>query len=499
MVQTLNSAIKWWSKSIPDAVAISFEGDAVTYREYDAWSERIAQDLLEGGLEAGDRVGICASNSIQYCALIMGIIRAGGIVSPLNMRYTTHELGEILEDTSPRWVFADGERRPKLEELPVQIKDLAEVNAFREGDPVDLDHDIDPDAPVVIISTSGSTAKPKGVLFSHRSMINYVSETVLEENVYLIGDRVIVPAPLSTSAGFVQLIHYTVLGFTLFFEPAFDPERFLEILVREKITAFAGAPVFFEQVARTKGFAEADLSSIRVATCGGATVTRALQDQWLTKDIVIRQIYGQTECGGNATIMPADLARQYPEKCGRGGIFTELRIVDGNGNRLPAGQEGQIIVRGPGRMLGYWNNPKATAETIRDGWIYTGDIGVLDEDGLLTFVDRMKDIIISGGLNISAAEVERAISEYPGIDEVVVISAQDQKFGETPMAVVHGTSDISVEQLIAHCNERLADYKVPRYVAVEKDPLPRLATGKLSKPALRVKYKEASSSLPRVR
>ncbi len=150
-------------------------------------------------------------------------------------------------------------------------------------------------------------------------------------------------------------------------------------------------------------------------------------------------------------------------------------------------------------MLGYWNNAEATAEVLRDGWLHTGDIGVLDEDGLLTFVDRMKDLVISGGLNISAAEVERAVSEYPGVEEVAVIAAKDARFGETPLAVVYGKARIDVGSLIAHCNERLADFKVPRYVAFESEPLPRLATQKISKPLLRVKYKDAHETLERVR
>jgi fatty-acyl-CoA synthase len=217
------------------------------------------------------------------------------------------------------------------------------------------------------------------------------------------------------------------------------------------------------------------------------------------KGIVIRQIYGQTECGGNATIMPEALAREAPEKCGWGGPFTTLVTVRPDGSRCDPGEVGEILIRGPGQMQGYWNNPAATAEALRDGWLHTGDLGVLDERGLLTFVDRMKDIIISGGLNISAAEVERAVAEFPGVEEVLVIAAPDPKFAETPMAVLYANAAIDVPALIAHCNSRLADYKVPRYVVVEPEPLPRLATGKLSKPAVRARYKDQIADLPRVR
>jgi fatty-acyl-CoA synthase len=197
--------------------------------------------------------------------------------------------------------------------------------------------------------------------------------------------------------------------------------------------------------------------------------------------------------------MPELLARTQPEKCGWGGPFTDIVVVVPDGRRCEPGEVGEILIRGPGRMVGYWNNPEATAQAVRDGWLHTGDLGMLDEQGLLTFVDRMKDIIISGGLNISAAEVERAVGEFSGVEEVVVIAAPDDRFGETPMAVLYATAEVDVAALIRHCNDRLADYKVPRYVAIEVEPLPRLATGKLSKPAVRLKYKDRVADMPRVR
>jgi fatty-acyl-CoA synthase len=498
-VQTLNSAIQWWANNTPDMVVLSIGGEGITYREYADWAERIAARLIADGITVGDRVGICAANSFDYCALIMGVIRVGAIVSPLNIRYTPHELREILEDTTPRFVFADEERLPKFAELGVPMRSLSDVAALRRGTPARVDRTLDPDLPVVIISTSGSTAKPKGVVFTHRTMTSYVSGFALEEGGLSSGGRVIVVAPLSTSAGFVQLIHYSVMGCTLYLEPVFVPERFLEILVKDRINGFGAVPLFFERIAACPGFADADLSSLKIATTGGSRVSRTLQDTWAAKGVIIRQIYGQTECGGNATIMPANLAAQYPEKCGRGGIFTELAIIDGDGNRLPPGTPGEILIRGPGTMIGYWNNPEATAATIKDGWLRTGDLGVLDDDGMLTFVDRLKDIIISGGLNISAAEVERCLCEFAGVEEAAVIAASDTKFGETPLAIIYGTQPIDGKKLIEHCNARLADYKVPRYLVVEPEPLPRLATQKISKPVLRAKYKDAANQLERVR
>ena len=499
MSQTLSSAVTWWSKLTPDAVAISLEGDTLTYRAYDAWADRVATRLIELGVKPGDRVAILAANSLPYCALIMGIMRAGAICVPVNIRLTAHEIGEILADTTPALVVADGDRRAKLGQAVAPVADIADFAPLRTGARQAPGLDLDPDAPVVIISTSGSTARPKGVVFTHRSMTGYAAEFAIEEPDCTRGARVLILSPFATSAGFVQLMHYTTLGCTLYVEPQFDPDRALSLIENERINCFGGVPVFFERIAALSRWPEADISSLRLVTVGGARVTKALLDTWMAKGAIIRQIYGQTEIGGNGTIMPAALAAKHPEKCGRGGTFTDLRVVGDDGRPLPPNTPGEILMRGPGMMQGYWNNPQATAEAIRDGWLYTGDIGVLDEDGLLTFIDRKKDIIISGGLNISAAEVERAISEFEGVEEVVVISADDQRFGETPMAVLYANRAIEVAALVAHCNSRLADYKVPRYVVVEDEPLPRLATGKLSKPAVRLKWKEAAASLPRVR
>jgi fatty-acyl-CoA synthase len=376
---------------------------------------------------------------------------------------------------------------------------MAEIEALRDTAPASPAHDPHPDAPVVIIATSGSTARPKGVVFTNRSMTAYAACWSLEETSSSPGARVISLAPLNTSAGFVQLMHYTVQGCTIFMEPAFVPDAILQLLQDEKINCFGAVPTFFEAIARAPGFADADLSSIRLATAGGARVSRQLLDIWKSKGITIRQIYGQTEVGGNVTMMPEHLAIEEPEKCGWGGIFMEVRVLRPDGSRCDPGEPGEIVMRSPGMMQGYWRNPEETAKAIRDGWLWSGDIGTLDERGLLTFVDRMKDLIISGGLNISAAEVERVVCEFPGVVEALAIAAPDAKFGETPFVVYHGAAEVDVAALIDHCNINLSNYKVPRYVAFSADPLPRLATGKLSKPAVRELYAGAHETMERVR
>lgn len=496
---TIHSALQWWAKSRPDTPALVLGGDRVSYAELVPWIERIAAQLIALEVKTGDRINVCAVNSVEYCVLAFGAMRAGAIIAPLNARFTPHELAEIVEDHAPRLIFTDAEQTDKFAGCGVPVHAMDEIVTLRQGPVSIAERELAPDSCVVIISTSGSTARPKGVMFSHRSMLNYAMATAIEDTALSQGGGVIVVAPLATSAGMVQLVHYAVLGCTLYFEPVFVAEQFLQILIEEPVVSFAGAPAFFERIAACPGFAEADLSHIRMVSAGGARVTRKLYDAWAAKGLHIRQTYGQTEAGGNSTVNPARFAGEFPEKVGWGGMFTHHRVVDAAGNDVPPGVEGEILIRGPGMMIGYWNNPAATAKAIRDGWLHSGDLGVMDESGLLTFVDRLKDIIVSGGLNISAAEVERAVLEFPGIEEAAVIAAHDEKFQETPLAVVYAAQPVDVAALIAHCNQRLADFKVPRYVAVRTEPLPRLATAKISKPALREEYRNAHLTLPRVR
>jgi fatty-acyl-CoA synthase len=376
------------------------------------------------------------------------------------------------------------------------VEDIARL---RHGPEASLAYEPSEDTPVFIIGTSGSTARPKGVIYSHRTIMTYASEFVLMEPRCGRGSRVLSVGPFSSSSGYLLLMQFISLGATMFIEKHFEAERALKLLVDHQITTFQGVPIFFERIAAQPGFADADLSHLYWTQVGGARVPPALLKVWRDKGVILRHVYGSTEAGGGWGARD-DVATSAPEKCGRGGMFTEYAILAEDGGFAPPGAPGEVLVRSPCLMVGYWNNPQATQDAVRDGWLRTGDLGMLDAGGNLTFIDRLKDIIISGGLNISAAEVERVISEIDGVKEVAVLAVRDDDFGETPLAVIHGDpNELSVPAVIEHCNRRLSNYKVPRYVVIEPTPLPRLPSGKLSKQALRAAYKDAASYLPKVR
>jgi fatty-acyl-CoA synthase len=209
-----------------------------------------------------------------------------------------------------------------------------------------------------------------------------------------------------------------------------------------------------------------------------------------------------TEAGGVATATLKSEALEHPDSCGTGSIFTEVRVMGEDGSLLGPGQPGELVVRGPSVTPGYWDDPKSTAMAIRDGWLHSGDLGTSDDEGRITFVDRMKDLIISGGINISPVELEAAIAGLDGVEEVAVIAARDPRFGETPAAIVTvapGSEGLTEAAVVAHCEKILSDYKVPRYVVLRSEPLPRLPSGKLAKRAIREEYLDISERFTRAR
>ncbi|MBP7337114.1 class I adenylate-forming enzyme family protein [Niveispirillum sp.] len=501
---TVNSALGWWAREMPDQTALSVDGQPCTFRELQQWSLRVGEHLTDAGVRPGDRVCVIGTNSMNYAVLAFALAQIGAIGAPLSFRSTPSEIADALAELTPSLVFTDADRRANAAtalggEVADRLRALETLFDLRRGPDLTPRFDPDPDAPLFIIGTSGSTARPKGVIYIHRMVMTYAAEFAITEPRCGRGARVLSAGPFSSSSGYLLLMQFTAMGVTSFIESQFKADRALDLLVREKITTFQAAPIFFERIAALPGFAAADLSHLYWTQVGGARVSPALLKAWLDKGVVLRQAYGSTEAGGGWGAC-LDTAIVAPEKCGRGGMFTRYAVRGADGGFAPPGTPGEILISSPCVTIGYWNNPQATAEAIRDGWLHTGDIGVMDADGNLTFTDRLKDIIISGGLNISAAEVEKAIAEIDGVEEVAVIAATDPDFGETPLAIVHGDPDrISVAGIIDHCNARLTNYKVPRYVAVEASPLPRLPSGKIAKPQLRARYKDAAAHLPKVR
>lgn len=499
---TIARALRFWSEEMPDQPALSYENRSVSFKELFAWAGRVAHDLHVRGVRPGDRVSMVATNSLDYAVLACGLIRLGAIGAPLSFRSTASELREWFDELSPTLIFTDVDRRATVAEALGAAADKrllsleSVIPALRVGPDASPINDPPDEAPAFIIGTSGSTGRPKGVIYTHRMVVTYASEFVLMEPRCGRGSSVLMVGPFSSGSGYLVMTQGLTQGATIYIESKFVPERALDLLTRHRITSFMAAPIFFERIAALPAFADADLSNLYWTQVGGARVSAALLSAWRSKGVVLRHAYGSTEAGG-AWGARSDVAVTEPHKCGRGGMFSEYAIRRNDGTITRRGGPGEILIRSACMTVGLWNNESGTREILRDGWLHTGDLGEIDASGNLTFIDRVKDIIISGGLNISAAEVERVISDVPGVLEVAVIVAADASFGETPLAIVHG--DAPPVTIIEHCNRHLANYKVPRYVAIEREPLPRLPSGKVAKPLLRQKYQGAETWLPKVR
>lgn len=501
MSRILVDVFDWWALERRDRPALVCEDDTVSYAELKSWSSAVSEWLIENGLEVGERVTVLALNSLEWAIMAQAVMRAGAVLAPINPRFTVSEVDYMIKRYRSRFLFHDEERTETAKQVSgannftrsLSLDFVKDLRGLARDCPLSERRklEIGDDADVVIIPTSGSTARPKGVVYSNRTILDYCTQFALAETQAAVSPGVVVFAPMCTSAGYVVMTQHMVYGGTAFVAGTFDPVYVVDKIDEGLVTTIMGVPFFFEQMAAVDAFETADMSRVRIATVGGSRCSESLLQTWLAKGVLIKQLYGQTECGGQGTINTDEAALSSPEKCGRGNIFTRIAVVDPDGNFCEAGTPGEIVINGPGNMVRYWDDPEETAKVLRDGWLHTGDLGVLDEAGLLTYLDRLKDIIISGGLNISAAEIERVISECPGVSEVAVIAVPDEKFGETPMAIIYGEAGLDEQGVYAQCKLQLSAYKLPKYILMATDPLPRLATQKISKPVLRERHHDS--------
>ncbi|MCV7219496.1 class I adenylate-forming enzyme family protein [Mycolicibacterium elephantis] len=507
MAATVGSALNWWAKTKGDDVAIRVGPEKLTYRQLHDWSGRLARTLVDAGVAPGDRVGLLAPNVLQWPVVALAIIKSGAVLVPFNARLKPAEIRKVADDAGLSMLISAPETLAAAEEalkgdggFAVLCFDI--VDALCDGDQDDFRVERALDDPIAVIFTSGSTGLSKGVILTNQTLLSIVLENTLTEEGFRPGTVSLLVLPLAFTPGLVYgLLLTTVLGGSLIVEPELNPSRAVRLIEEHKVRTLFGVPVIFESLSRATEFDAADLSSLQTAIVGGAAVPPDLLRRWAAKGVLLRQIYGMTESGGVATATLKTEALQHPDSCGSGSIFTEVRVMNSDGSFAEPGEQGEIVVRGPGVTPGYWNDPVSTAAAIRDGWLHSGDAGVSDAEGRITFVDRMKDLIISGGINISPVELEAAIATLDGVAEVAVIPAPDPRFGETPAAIISVAKGHHLDEtaVIAHCERVLSDYKVPRYVVLNSDPLPRLPSGKIAKREIRDAYRDIADKFSRVR
>jgi len=512
----LGNAVRFWSSWNPDGEAVIVDDRIVSWAELHERTNGLANGLASAGIAKGDRVGILSGNCLEYLELAIAGYKIGSILVPLNVRLTPPELSYIIDHAGCSAVVADheltglgAEALDVLPHTPIGRIGLAEgfgtTFADLRGDQTaDPAVDVAADDLAYICYTSGTTGTPKGAMLSHGNVLAMSHNRILADNLTTTS-RVYLPFPLSFTGGLVSMWAPTYVGgATLVLDRHVDPTRTLQMIQDQAITNFSAVPVIWEMLVNHPNLADYDLASLTIIGSGGAAVPAALLERLQAAGLPMSQGYGLTEGAGmNCWLNAADAERKLGS-CGQPMMHTRARTVDPDAENelvdVADGEVGELILSGPEIMLGYWNDPDATAQTLVEGWLRTGDLARIDDEGYVFIVDRSKDMLISGGLNVYPAEIEAVLAGIDGVAECAVIGVPDEKWGETPAALIGAAPDVDLDPtaLAAVCRDNLADYKRPRFIVLRDEPLPRGMSGKVLKRQLRDEYEDRSRLGPAV-
>ena len=493
--------IERWADFAPDNLAIRFEGDDITYGAFHDRITAIARMLHnECGIQSGDRVAFLGLNSADFLALIFACGRLGAMLVPLNWRLAPPEHLYILQNCGASVLLVEPEFRDGADTLRGDLTDCRFVAIAGQSDGwddfealvgaasgADAVAGVTYDTPVLIVYTSGTTGRPKGAVLTQNALtFNAVNSTIAHE--MTSHDIVLTNLPMFHVGG--MNIHTTPAlhaGARVILQRRFEPDAAVAAIKTERPTLMILVPALMQALVDHPEWDNLDLSCLRCVNTGSTTVPQPLLRTYLDRGVAVTQVYGLTETAPIAIHQRIADAFSTAGSTGKPALHTEAKICDFDGNELPVGEKGEIVVRGPNVMIGYWNDPVATAEVLdEDGWFRTGDIGHKDEDGNYFVDDRTKDVIISGSENIYPAEVEIVLDECPELVEAAVVARADEKWGEVPVACVvrRDGSAITKGDVLALYEGRLARYKHPHDV-IFMDTLPRNVMGKILKYALR--------------
>lgn len=497
-MHALGEVLNYRTNFSKDLEAIVGGGKRYTYKEYNERVNQLAHYLIEKNIEKGDRVAILCKNHHAFPVIFMAIVKIGAIAVPINWRQKPEEIYYLMQDSKPKMIFYDEEFKeglPNLEQFSFSIttvkvavgsethpsfegillnKPTKEPNRFVEGDD-----------PAVIIYTSGTTGKPKGVLCSHRNLYT-AGESSGNAIDYHYGDRYLAVTPLFHISGVLAIFNCIYFGKTMVTLSSSNPPDILDAIEKERITCLMTVPPLLIYMLPQIMSGEKDIDSVRVFVCGGTTVPEKLVRQYDALGFPIVQVYGCTECSGGITFWKSNMGLEKCHSVGKRQLQGQVKIVNPDTmQEVPNGEVGEILFKGPQVFQGYWNNPKATQSSMKEGWFCTGDAGKIDEEGFVYVLDRYKDIIICGGENIYPAQVEEVIGLLDDVLEVALIGVPHEIWGEIPRAYVvkKENSDLTEQDVIEYCSQKLAQYKVTEVVFL--DELPKNSFGKVVKPMLR--------------
>ena len=495
----------------PQGAATRHLDRAFSYGEVLDRVARLGRALGDLGLEEGDRVALLSLNSDRYYEAVFGIPWAGLCVVPLNTRWALAENNYALSDSGTRVLLFDDAFTQQAGQLLADIDGLQLAIYMGDGECPDWARSYEQmieagtpapasarggDAMAGVFYTGGTTGFPKGVMQSHRaiwaSALGSLPEMrMTRESTYLH------VAPMFHMADFAGSMGTTLAGGCHVVLKSFDPAEVLTTLGSEAISHTLLVPAMIKMLLNHPDAAGADVSRLQYILYGASPMPAATLEQCMSlwPEVGLIQAYGQTELAPIATMLSAEDHRRGGPRlssAGRPTPVNDVRIVDDEGQDCPAGISGEVVVRGPHTMMGYWNKPEETAQALRDGWVYTGDAAYLDEAGYLFIVDRVKDMVVTGGENVFTTEVENAIISHPAVQDVAVIGIPHPEWGEAVHAIVivHPGQTLTEEELLQHCRERIAGYKLPKGVSFREEPLPLSGAGKVLKTELRKPFWE---------
>jgi len=491
---TVDDVVRRSARRHPERIALHFADRTWTYRELDDAVTRSAAVLLGLGLRQGDRVAAYGRNSDAYLLGFLGCARAGLVHVPVNYALTGDELSYLIEQSGSRAALVDPALAPELAkvggglDVVLPLRDAADclLDRIRDGDLPELDVEVADTDLVQLLYTSGTTSRPKGAMMTHRALVHEYLSCIVSLDLRA-DDEPLHPMPLYHSAQMhVFLLPYLAVGAVNHLMEAPDVPEILRRVEADTIGALFLAPTVWVPLSNHADFAFRELGSLRKAFYGASIMPQPVLQRLQKRlpELGFYNCFGQSEIGPLATVLGPDEHADRPESCGSSVLFVELRVVDDQGREVAAGELGEVVYRSPQLCEGYWDKPEETAAAFTDGWFHSGDLVCADAQGYLTVVDRIKDVINTGGVLVASREVEDALYTHPAVAEAAVIGTPDERWIEAITAFVVVKSEVTVEELTEHVRGRLAGFKVPKRM-VFVDDLPRNASGKLLKRVLR--------------
>ncbi|MEU7321163.1 acyl-CoA synthetase [Streptomyces griseoviridis] len=489
---TVGGALRRSARRTPARVAVEYRDRVWTYEELDAAVSRAATVLLGEGLAPGDRVAALGRNSDAYLIAFLGCARAGLVHVPVNQNLTGDDLAYLVGQSGSTLVLTDPDLAARLPTgtRTLTLRDTEDSFLARLNDAVPYDG---PEARsedlVQLLYTSGTTALPKGAMMTHRALVHEYLSAISALDLSA-GDRPVHALPLYHSAQtHVFLLPYLAVGATNLIVDAPDGDLLLDLIEAGRVDSLFAPPTVWIGLAGRADFATRDLSGLRKAYYGASIMPVPVLERLRERlpKLGFYNCFGQSEIGPLATVLAPDEHKGRMDSCGRPVLFVEARVVDEDGTDVPDGTAGEIAYRSPQLCEGYWDKPEETAAAFRGGWFHSGDLAVRDAHGYYTIVDRVKDVINSGGVLVASRQVEDALYTHPGVAEVAVVALPDERWIEAVTAVVVPHGEVTEAELIAHAREKLPAFKAPKRIFFT-DALPRNASGKILKRELRERY-----------